>query len=143
MPKDRRGGRSLKKQPYNDYAVIGDANNGKISVLKAKSATDNASVPQFSNKTNTTYFIAKDVDVVTPSGTVKVTRVTSIAVYRNRKVVYNIDIDSVQGNHYHVWDTKMVRGKVKQVKRKKHDYNLKPVHQKLIQMALDWNNGGN
>ena len=93
MPKDRRGGRSLKKQPYNDYDLIGDANNGKISVLKSKSDTDNASVPQFSNKTNTTYFITKDVGGVD--------KVTSIAVYRNRKVVYNIDIDPAGAHHYH------------------------------------------
>ena len=135
MPKDRRGGRSLKKQPYNDYDVIGTANNGKIKVLKAKPGVGNASVPQFSNKTNTTYFITKDVGGAD--------KVTSIAVYRNRKVVYNIDIDPVGGNHYHKWDTKVVRGKIKQVKSKKHDYNLKPVQTKLIQMALNWNNGGN
>ena len=36
MPKDRRGGRSLTKNPYNDYDVIGTANNGTIKVLKAK-----------------------------------------------------------------------------------------------------------
>ena len=135
MPKDRRGGRSLKKNPYNDYDVIGTANNGTIKVLKAKPGLDNSSVPQFSNKTNTTYFITKDVGGAD--------KVTSIAVYRNRKVVYNIDIDPVGGNHSHKWDTKMVRGKAKQVKSRKHDYNLKPVHQKLIQMALNWNNGGN
>lgn len=135
MPKDRRGGRSLKKNPYNDYDVIGTANNGTIKVLKAKPGMDNASVPQFSNKTNTTYFITKDVGGAD--------KVTSIAVYRNRKVVYNIDIDQAQGNHYHKWDTKVVRGKSKQVKSRKHDYNLKPVQTKLIQMALNWNNGGN
>ena len=135
MPKDRRGGRSLKKQPYNDYDMIGTANNGTIKVLKAKQGLGNASVPQFSNKTNTTYFITKEVGGVD--------KVTSIAVYRNRKVVYNIDIDPVQGNHYHKWDTKMVRGKIKQVKSRKHDYNLKPAQNKLIQMALNWNNGGN
>lgn len=54
MPKDRRGGRSLKKNPYNDYNMIGTANNGTIKVLKAKSGLGNASVPQFSNTTNTT-----------------------------------------------------------------------------------------
>ena len=135
MPKDRRGGRSLKKQPYNDYDMIGTANNGTIKVLKAKPGMDNASVPQFSNKTNTTYFITKDVGGAD--------KVTSIAIYRNRKVVYNIDVEQSGNHHYHIWDTKMVRGKVKQVKRKKHDYSLKPVHQKLIQMALNWNNGGN
>lgn len=135
MPKDRRGGKSLKEQPYNDYDVIGTANNGKIKVLKAKQGLGNASVPQFSNKTNTTYFIAKEVGGVD--------KVTSIAVYRNRKVVYNIDIDPVGGNHYHKWDTMMVRGKVKQVKSRKHDYNLKPVQLKLINMADSWNNGGN
>ena len=135
MPKDRRGGRSLKKQPYNDYDMIGTANNGKISVLKAKQGLENASVPQFSNKTNTTYFIAKDVDGVDT--------VTSIAVYRNRKVVYNIDIDHVGGHHYHTWDTKMVRGKIKQVKSRKHKYNLNAAQTKFVQMALNWNNGGN
>ena len=135
MPKDRRGGRSLKKQPYNDYDMIGAANNGTIKVLKAKQGLDNASVPQFSNKTNTTYFIAKDVGGAD--------KVTSIAVYRGRKVVYNIDIDPAGNHHYHTWDTKMVRGKVKQVKSRKHDYNLNAAQTKLIQMALNWNIGGN
>ena len=135
MPKDRRGGRSLKKQPYNDYDMIGTANGGKISVLKAKPGMGNASVPQFSNKTNTTYFIAKDVGGVD--------KVTSIAIYRNRKVVYNIDIDPVLGNHYHAWTTQVVRGKIKQVKSTKHYYNLNAAQTKFIQMALNWNNGGN
>ena len=67
MPKDRRGGRSLKKNPYNEYnALERKANNGKIKVLMAKDGLSNASVPQFSNKTNTTYFIAKNVKVDTP-----------------------------------------------------------------------------
>lgn len=135
MPKDRRGGRSLKKQPYNDYDVIGTANNGKIKVLKAKPGMGNASVPQFSNKTNTTYFIAKDVGGVD--------KITSIGIYRNRKVVYNIDIDPILGNHYHVWQTKIVRGKEKQVKDTKHYFNLNAAQTKQLQMALNWNNGGN
>ena len=36
MPKDKRGGKSLKKNPYNEYEVIGYANNGTIKVLKVK-----------------------------------------------------------------------------------------------------------
>ena len=131
MPKDRRGGKSLRNQPYNEYEVIGTANNGTIKVLRAKPGVKNAGVPMFSNKANTVYFIAKD------------NAVTNIGVYRNRKVVRNIDIDPALGNHYHVWQTKTVRGKTKQVKETKHRYNLKLSDNKLIQKALNWNNGGN
>lgn len=130
MAKDKRGGRSLRKQPYNEYDVIGTANNGKISVIRAKPGVKNAGVPMFSNKANTVYFLAKD------------NAVTSIGVYRNRQVIINIDIDPTLGNHYHVWQTKTVRGKTKQVKNTKHLYNLTPAQNKLIQMALNWNNGG-
>lgn len=131
MAKDKRGGRSLRKQPYNEYDVIGTANNGKIKVIRAKPGVKNAGVPMFSNKANTVYFLAKD------------NAVTSIGVYRNRQVVFNIDIDPTLGNHYHVWRTKTVRGKTKQVKDTKHLYNLTPAQNKLLQMALNWNNGGN
>lgn len=130
MPKDRRGGKSLRNQPYNEYEVIDTANNGTIKVLRAKPDAKNAGVPMFSNKANTVYFIAKD------------NAVTNIGVYRNRKVVRNIDIDPTLGNHYHVWQTKTVRGKTKQVKDTKHRYGLKPSDNKLIQKALNWNNGG-
>lgn len=133
MAKDKRGGRSLRKQPYNEYDVIGTANNGTIKVIKAKPGVKNAGVPMFSNKANTVYFIAGGSN----------TDVTSIAIYRNRQVTANIDISATQGNHYHVWQTKTVRGKTKQVKVTKHNYSLKPSHHKLIQMALNWNNGGN
>ena len=134
MPKDRRGGRSLKKQPYNEYDVIGTANNGTIKVLRAKPGANNAGVPQFSNKRNTVYFITDkqgDADIV-----------TSIAVYRKRNLVYNVDIDPVMGNHYHQWETKKVRGKTKQVKNKKHRFDLSASQLKLIQMATSWNSGG-
>ena len=135
MPKDRRGGRSLKKNPYNDYDVIGTANNGTIKVLKVRPGVSNASVPLFSNKANTVYFITKQ--------TGGKDAVTSIAIYRNRHVVVNVDIDKTQGYHYHTWKLEDVRGKTKLKRSNKHYYNLKPVHQKLIQMALNWNNGGN
>ncbi len=131
MAKDKRGGRSLRRQPYNEYDVIGTANNGKINVIRAKPGVKNAGVPMFSNAANTVYFLAKD------------NAVTSIGVYRNRQLVHNIDIDPTLGNHYHVWQTKTVRGKTKQVKDTKHLYNLTPAQNKLIQMALNWNNGGN
>lgn len=131
MAKDKRGGRSLRQQPYNEYDVIGTANNGRISVIRAKPGVKNAGVPMFSNKANTVYFLAKD------------NAVTSIGVYRNRQLKYNIDIDPLLGNHYHAWQTKTVRGKTKQVKNTKHLYNLTPAQNKLIQMALNWNNGGN
>lgn len=134
MPKDKRGGKSLKKNPYNEYDVISTANNGTIKVLKAKSDTDNAAIPQFSNKANTVYFITKQ--------TGNADKVTSIAVYRGRKVIRNIDIDPILGDHYHVWQTKTVRGKEKQVKVTKHYFDLKPSDKKLIQMALNWNSGG-
>lgn len=133
MPKDRRGGRSLKKQPYSDYDVIGYANNGTIKVLKAKPGIKNAGVPLYSNRTNTVYFIAGGSN----------NDVTSVGVYRNRKLMFNIDIDPVLGNHYHVWQTKMVRGKEKQVKNTKHLYNLNAAQNKYLQMALNWNSGGN
>lgn len=133
MPKDRRGGRSLKKQPYNDYDVIGYANNGTIKVLKAKPGIKNAGVPLYSNRANTVYFIAGGNN----------NDVTSIGVYRNRKLMFNIDIDPILGNHYHVWQTKMVRGKEKQVKNTKHLYNLSAAKNKYLQMALNWNSGGN
>ena len=134
MPKDKRGGKSLKKEPYAEYEEIGKANNGTIKVLKAKLDTDNASIPQYSNKANTVYFITKNTN--------NVDKVTSIAVYRGRKVIRNIDIDPVLGDHYHVWQTKTVRGKAKQVKGKKHKFDLKASDKKLIQMALNWNIGG-
>jgi hypothetical protein len=134
MPKDKRGGKSLKKEPYAEYEEIGKANNGTIKVLKAKSDADNAAIPQFSNKANTVYFITKQ--------TGNADKVTSIAVYRGRKVVRNVDIDPVMGDHYHVWQTKTVRGKIKQVKGKKHYFDLKASDKKLIQMALNWNSGG-
>lgn len=135
MAKDKRGGRSLRKQPYNEYDVIGTANNGKIKVIKAKQGADNAAVPLFSNKANTVYFLAKQIGGADT--------VTSIAVYRNRQLTVNIDIDPVMGNHYHQWQPTIVRGKSKLQKSRKHYYNLKPSHNKLIQMALNWNNGGN
>lgn len=135
MAKVKRGGRSLRQQPYNEYDVIGTANNGRIKVIKAKPGVSNASVPQFSNSKNTTYFIAKDVNGVNT--------VTSIAVYRNRNVVYNIDIDPIGGNHYHEWKPVVVRGKSKLQKGKKHFYNLSPAQQKMVSMADSWNNGGN
>ena len=131
MPKDRRGGKSLKSQPYNEYEVIGAANKGTIKVLRAKPGVKNAGVPMFSNKANTVYFIAKD------------NAVTNIGVYRNRQVIRNVDIDPTLGDHYHIWQTKMVRGKTKQVKDTKHHFDLKPSDKKLIQMALNWNSGGN
>ena len=133
MPKDRRGGRSLKKNPYNDYDVIGYANNGTIKVLKAKPGIKNAGVPLYSNRANTVYFIAGGNN----------NDVTSIGVYRKRKLIYNIDIDPILGNHYHIWQTKIVRGKEKQVKDTKHYFNLNAAQTKQLQMALDWNNGGN
>lgn len=135
MAKDKRGGRSLRQQPYNEYDVIGTANNGRIKVIKAKPGVDNAGVPMFSNKANTVYFLAKQVG--------NADTVTSIGVYRNRQLIHNIDIDPAMGNHYHVWQTKTVRGKTKQVKDTKHRYNLTPAQNKLIQMALNWNKGGN
>lgn len=135
MAKDKRGGRSLRQQPYNEYDVIGTANNGRIKVIKAKDGVKNASVPQFSNSKNTTYFVAKEVNGVNT--------VTSIAVYRNRNVVYNIDIDPIGGNHYHEWQPVAVRGKSKLQKAKKHFYNLSPAQQRLVSMADNWNNGGN
>ena len=137
MPKDRRGGRSLKRKPYNDYNVIGTANNGTIKVLKVKPGVKNASVPLFSNKANTVYFIAKPVAQLGNADTI-----TSIAIYRKRQIVANVDIDMVQGYHYHTWKAADANGINKPQRNKKHNYNLKPVHQKLIQMALNWNNGG-
>lgn len=135
MAKDKRGGRSLRQQPYNEYDVIGTANNGRIKVIKAKPGVDNAAVPLFSNKANTVYFLAKEI-----GGT---DTVTSIAVYRNRQLTVNIDIDPTQGNHYHKWQPSIVRGKSKLKKVKGHFFNLSPAHQKLISMADNWNNGGN
>lgn len=135
MPKDRRGGKSLKKNQYNDYDVIGTANKGTVKVIKAKPGVSNASVPLFSNKKNTTYFVAKEVNGVN--------KVTSIAVYRNRQLTHNIDIDPVLGNHYHKWQPTIVRGKSKLKKVKGHFYDLSPTKLKLIGMAANWNNGGN
>lgn len=135
MAKDKRGGRSLRQQPYNEYDVIGTANNGRIKVIKAKPGVSNASVPQFSNSKNTTYFVAKEVNGVDT--------VTSIAVYRNRQLMHNIDIDPVMGNHYHNWQPIVVRGKSKLKKDTRHLFNLSPAQQKLINMADSWNNGGN
>ena len=135
MAKDKRGGRSLRRQPYNEYDVIGTANNGRIKVIKAKPGIDNAAVPLFSNRANTVYFLAKTVG--------NADTVTSIAVYRNRRLTVNIDIDPIQGNHYHTWQPTVVRGKSKLQKGRKHYFNLKPSHNKLIQMATSWNNGGN
>lgn len=134
MPKDKRGGKSLKKNPYNEYDVIGTANNGTIKVLKAKPGTSNASVPQFSNSKNTTYFVTKEVNGVD--------KVTSIAVYRNRQLTQNIDIDPVMGNHYHKWQPIVVRGKSKLKKEKRHRFDLSAAQQKLISMADNWNTGG-
>lgn len=134
MAKDKRGGRSLRKQPYNEYDVIGTANNGRIKVIKAKPGIKNASVPQFSNSKNTTYFITKEVNGADT--------VTSIAVYRNRQLTQNIDIDHVMGNHYHKWQPVSVRGKSKLNKVKGHFFNLSPAQQKLISMAVSWNTGG-
>ena len=122
MAKDKRGGRSLRRQPYNEYDVIGTANNGRIKVIKAKPGVKNAGVPMFSNRANTVYFLAKD------------NAVTSTGVYRNRQLIHNIDIDPTLGNHYHVWQTKTVRVKTKQVKDTKHRYNRTPAQNKLIQM---------
>ena len=127
MPKEKRGGRSLRKQPYNEYDVIGTANNGTIKVLKAKPGISNASVPLFSNTRNTVYLIAKEV-----SGADKV---TSIAVYRNRQLTHNIDIDPVMGNHYHKWQPTTVRGKDKLLKVNGHFFDLSPAQQRLINMA--------
>lgn len=135
MAKDKRGGRSLRQQPYNEYDVIGTANSGRIKVIKAKPGIKNASVPQFSNSKNTTYFVTKEVNGVDT--------VTSIAVYRNRQLTQNIDIDPTMGNHYHKWQPILVRGKSKLNKVKGHFFNLSPAQQKLISMANSWNNGGN
>lgn len=134
MAKDKRGGRSLRKQPYNEYDVIGTANGGRIKVIKAKPGIKNASVPQFSNSKNTTYFVAKEVNGADT--------VTSIAVYRNRQLTHNIDIDPLQGNHYHKWQPIAVRGKSKLKKDTRHLFNLSPAQQRLINMAVNWNNGG-
>lgn len=135
MPKVKRGGRSLRIRPYSDYDVIGTANNGTIKVMKPKAGISNASVPLFSNKKNTVYFVTKEINGVDT--------VTTIGVYRNRQLTHNIDIDPLQGNHYHVWQPTIVRGQSKLAKSKKHHYNLSAADQKLIQMAVNWNNGGN
>ena len=135
MPKHMRSRRSIKKQPYNDYNVIGTANNGKIKVLKARPDVKNASVPLYSNKANTVYFIAKEFNGVDT--------VTSIAVYRGRRVMYNIDLDRTQGEHYHTWDEVSKDGVVKLKRDDKHKTDFNAVKQKLMQMAKDWNNGGN
>lgn len=137
MPKDRRGGKSLKKNPYNDYDVIGTANNGTIKVLKVKDGIDNAGVPMFSNRKNTVYMIAKD------------NVIDSIAIYRNRVLVSNIDIkDTEKGYHYHLW-RKMPERKQKPKNRGKyqlekygHYTKLKPAYLKLIKMAEDWDKRG-
>ena len=134
MAKDKRGGRSLRKNPYNEYETIGTANNGSIKVIKPRPGTSNTGVPLFSNSKNTTYFVAKEVDGVT--------KVKSIAVYRNRQLIQNIDIDPKKGNHYHKWQAEDVRGKSKIVRDKKHFYNLSAAQQKLLNMAVNWNNGG-
>ena len=134
MAKDKRGGRSLRQQPYSEYDIIGTANNGRIKVIKAKPGIKNASVPQFSNSKNTTYFVAKEVNGVDT--------VTSIGVYRNRQLTQNIDIDPILGNHYHNWQPITVRGKSKLKKDTKHRFDLSPAQQKLISMADSWNTGG-
>lgn len=143
MPKDRRGGRSVKKRPYNEYDVIGYANNGTIKVLKAKPDSNNNGIPMFSNKTNTVYFI------VNANNAIKKGRdeITNIGIYRNRHLVYNIDLaDGAHNDHVHTWVLGKVRDKVALIKvvknGKDHDENLTPAQQKLLQMAKDWNNGG-
>ena len=56
----------------------------------------------FFNTNNTTYFIAKELNGVD--------KITSIGIYRNRGLKYNIDLDDVRGLHFHKWDIAMVRG---------------------------------
>ena len=137
MPKDRRGGKSLKKNPYNEYDVIGTANNGTIKVLKARPGVDNAGVPMFSNRKNTVYMVADEKN-----------KVTSIAIYRNRMLTINVDIDPQKGNHFHKWREKPEEKKKEkdvgkfQIEKYGHYYKLKPAYLKLIQMANNWNNGG-
>lgn len=140
MPKDRRGGRSVRKDPYSEYETVGTANNGKIKVIKAKQTTKNAGIPMYSNRKNTVYF------VVNAKNARKKGRdeITNIAVYRNRRLVYNLDFKDAKNknNHAHYWNVAKKNGKEVLVKVDDHDENLKPVQQKLFKMAADWNIGG-
>ena len=136
MPKDKRSGKQIRSgDRYNEYDVIGTANNGSIKILKAKDETGNNGTPLFSNSRNTTYFIAKDVNGVNT--------ITNIAIYKNRNLVESIDLNEGQGVHYHKWTTGVKRGKTKQIKSKDHFPALSPQHTKLIKLANEWNEASN
>lgn len=137
MPKDKRGGRSLRKNPYNEYETIDTANNGRIKVIKARDDVENAGIPMFSNRRNTVYMVANGDN-----------KIESIAIYKNRKLEINVDIDPEKGDHFHKWREKpeaKKKGKNKgkfQIEKYGHYYKLKPAYLKLIQIAQNWNNGG-
>lgn len=140
MAKGKRGGRSVRKQPYDEYKVIGMANNGTIKVIKAKPNSKNAGIPMYSNRKNTVYFIVNAKNALKKGRD----EITNIAVYRNRRLVYNLDFSDAKNknDHAHYWNVAKINGKEVLVKVGDHDENLKPAQQKLFRMARDWNIGG-
>ena len=141
MPKDRRGGKSLKDNPYKEYDQIGTANKGRIKVIKANPKSKNAGIPMFSNRRNTVYFIVNAKNAHEK----KRDEITNIAVYRDRRLVYNLDFKDAKNknDHAHYWNVAKINGKEVLSKVGDHDENLTPAQQKLFRMAKDWNVGGN
>ena len=134
MPKTYIGGRARRRgeryKVYDVYDKKGFVHN--IKVLMAKEDSSNDGIPQFSNARNTTYFLAKKKD----DGEVKI---ISIAIYKNHKVVENIDLNEIDGLHFHTWRTKTKRNKFVQYKIKGHQTDLTAKHLKLIKYAEEWN----
>lgn len=132
MAKEFRSRRRIRDGVrYTEYNTIDTVNNGTIKVIEAKSTGGNSGVPIFSNSANTTYMLTKDVNGKK--------QITSIAIYRKGKIVQNIDLDVVQGAHYHKWVGITKKGKIKRKKLPNHYANLNRKQLKLVKIAQEWN----
>lgn len=125
-----RGASSGASKDYNkrEFDTVSKANNGKIKVIKRREK--NISFPIYSNTPNTTYFVVDENNIP-----------ISIVIYRNHKIVENIDMNDNRGIHVHTWNEgKDKRGNTTMIKNRNHNFNLSNKQNNLVKKFIEWSN---